>query len=257
VGLEGLLLEPNRFTVSRHRLGSAGDSDPTPFRLAVLTDLHLGSVGRFEESVAEGVAALDPHAILIVGDAIDQGHALPILDSFLSLLPVAVPKYATLGNWEHWCGVNLRQLASTYDKHAGRLLVNESVRISHQGRSATLVGVDDLVGGKPDIERAFASDSFGEEVLLLSHCPAYRDVLAGDAARQVSAMISGHTHGGQVAFGPWAPLRPRGSGRYVAGWYQDDGPDLYVSRGVGTSIVPVRFGSVPEVVLIEWFLKSF
>ena len=66
-------------------------------------------------------------------------------------------------------------------------------------------------------------------------------------------MLSGHTHGGQVAIAGWAPVRPPGSGRYVRGWYDDgDGPPMYVSRGIGTvAMLPLRFGAVPEVTFFE------
>ncbi len=60
-------------------------------------------------------------------------------------------------------------------------------------------------------------------------------------------MLSGHTHGGQLSLFGFAPLRPNGSGRYVSGWYRDGAIALYVSRGLGVSILPVRIGVVPEI----------
>jgi uncharacterized protein len=66
-------------------------------------------------------------------------------------------------------------------------------------------------------------------------------------------VLSGHTHGGQVAPFGLATILPRGCGRYVAGWYRDEGgPPMYVSRGIGTSLVPVRIGATPELVVIDW-----
>jgi predicted MPP superfamily phosphohydrolase len=64
-------------------------------------------------------------------------------------------------------------------------------------------------------------------------------------------ILSGHTHGGQVCLGGWAPVLPRGSGRYVAGWYTDGAIPLYVSRGLGTTMLPIRFGAVPEIAYFE------
>ena len=64
-----------------------------------------------------------------------------------------------------------------------------------------------------------------------------------------------HTHGGQIAPFGWAPLRPPGSGRYVRGWYRDAGIPMYVSRGIGTSIIPARLGNVPEVASFDWTLS--
>lgn len=253
-GLEGWVLEPRRLAVTRHRIGVAAEPSQTPLRLTVMTDLHLRSIGGLEESVAAAVAAFAPDVVVIVGDAIDRADSLRVLDDFLGMLPRETPKFATLGNWEHWSGVGLATLADTYAAHSGRLLVNESALISFGGRQATLVGLDDLVGGTPDLGRATSGTPPSSNALLLSHCPAYRDTLSEAAASGFAAMLSGHTHGGQVALGPWAPLRPRGSGRYVSGWYRGDGVDLYVSRGLGTSIVPVRLGSVPELAHFDWLL---
>lgn len=54
----------------------------------------------------------------------------------------------------------------------------------------------------------------------------------------------------------WAPLRPPGSGRYVNGWYRERKPHLYVSRGIGTSVLPLRFGAPPEVACFDWQLHA-
>jgi predicted MPP superfamily phosphohydrolase len=67
-------------------------------------------------------------------------------------------------------------------------------------------------------------------------------------------MLAGHTHGGQIRPFGWAPFRPRGSGRYVSGWYRNPEPPMYVSRGLGTSIVRARHRSVPELPVFEWGL---
>jgi predicted MPP superfamily phosphohydrolase len=67
-------------------------------------------------------------------------------------------------------------------------------------------------------------------------------------------MLSGHTHGGQIAPFGLAPFRPRGSGRYVSGWYRDAVPALYVSRGIGTSVIDARYRAVPEVPVFDWEL---
>jgi len=76
------------------------------------------------------------------------------------------------------------------------------------------------------------------------------------ASPPVTAMLAGHTHGAQVAAFGYAPVRPWGSGRYVAGWYRDAWPHLYVSRGIGTSVLPFRPGSPPEVAVFDWHLAG-
>ena len=92
--------------------------------------------------------------------------------------------------------------------------------------------------------------------LVLAHCPITRDALALPAGHAASLVLSGHTHGGQVAPFGIATILPRGCGRYVAGWYRDAGPPMYVSRGIGTSLLPVRIGATPELVCIDWRLAD-
>lgn len=118
---------------------------------------------------------------------------------------------------------------------------------------ASLFGTDDSLAGSPSLETMPREPD--HETIVLSHCPAFRDSLSRSDP-SIRAVISGHTHGGQVAIGGWAPLRPPASGNYVSGWYTDDGPDLFVSRGIGTSLVPIRLGSVPELALIDWNPRS-
>ncbi|MBD0319751.1 MAG: metallophosphoesterase, partial [Gemmatimonadetes bacterium] len=189
----------------------------------------------------------------LTGDSVDRADALPALDAFLALLDPRLPKYAVLGNWEHWSRVDLAALARVYEKHNGRLLVNESAL--HRG--VAIAGVDDLAG-TPDLRAALRGAENAPVRILLAHSPAFRDTVAahgqrvGALAREpvgaITVMLSGHTHGGQVALGGWAPLIPPGTGRYVRGWFRDAGaPPLYVSRGIGTSVIPVRFGSRPEL----------
>lgn len=256
--LDGFIVEPNRTLVSHYRVGGAGPS----VRLVQLTDLHLRGLGAHEHHVAAAVAELAPEVILITGDSIDHDRRLPTLGAFLDLLDERTPKFAVLGNWEYQCGVSLRALAREYERRNCRLLVNESV--VHRAGAAEMVitGLDDLVQGRPRLASAIEGvGRIGPNHVLLAHCPATRDVLrhgrrAADAealaANMPAFMLSGHTHGGQVNLFGYCPWRPSGSGRYVSGWYADVSPPLYVSRGIGTVDIPIRFGAPPEVVGMEW-----
>lgn len=254
-GAEGLLLEPRRVTVTRHRIGATSPAAGATLRVAQLSDLHLKRVGRFEERIAARVEELNPDVILLTGDSIDDASALSSLAAFLELLPPRSRRYAILGNWEYWSGVDRSAFARTYERADCRLLVNETARFSHGGQDAEITGLDDLLGGTPDPADALESAGGGVNTLLLSHCPAYRDRLNAYEGVSAACMLSGHTHGGQVTIGGWAPLRPPGSGAYVSGWYRGKGLDLYVSRGLGTSMIPVRLGSVPEIAFFEWTLS--
>jgi predicted MPP superfamily phosphohydrolase len=256
LGIAARWVEPDRVVVTRHMIGEPSNGVPA-LRLVQLTDLHLQGVGAHEERVARAVRGLAPDILLLTGDAIDRRDRLEVLAGFLTLLPRSIPVYATLGNWEHWAEVDLAGLAAVYGRHGARLLVNESIRVEHAGRAMLLTGLDDNTAGRPDLSLALAGTEHAPNHLLLAHSPVYRDQLARTGrAEGVDLVLSGHTHGGQVQLLGWAPLRPRGSGRYVNGWYRDRSPHLYVSRGIGTSVLPVRFGAPPEVACFSWHLRA-
>jgi len=241
--------------VTRHTVGSPASSDALPLRLVQLSDLHIRDVTRFHERIAEAVEEVEPDVIVLTGDSVDSSDGLPALRAFLSLLPPEPKRFATLGNWEHWGRIDLSHLRRLFDAASCQLLVNRSARLTHQGSTAELIGVDDLVGGTPDLAKATTEYTGGRNAVILSHCPEYRDRAVELRSMELAAMLSGHTHGGQIALGGWAPYRPQGSGRYRAGWYMGQPVDLYVSRGLGTSILPVRLGSVPEIAVFDWFLS--
>lgn len=206
---------------------------------------------------------------MLTGDSVDRADRLGELASFLAMLDRATPKYAILGNWEHWGRVNLDALNAVYRAANSRLLINGHAVHETGGRAIRVTGMDDLVGGKPDAWSAFG---LGPEVhahVVLAHCPEHRDVLARRAVPNsleyhpptpatfegATLVLSGHTHGGQVNVLGWTPMLPRGTGRYVRGWFRDPGgPPLYVSRGIGTSVAPVRFGSPPEVAVFTMWV---
>jgi predicted MPP superfamily phosphohydrolase len=258
---DAVWIEPSRVTVRRHTIGVPEGSGPL-LRVVQLSDLHLRSVGSHEQRVAKAVSALAPGFIVLTGDVVDRPDRLDALGEFLSLLPNDTPIVAVLGNWEHWAGVGLADLARTYAAHRTRLLVNESFRFAYQGSSVLLTGLDDSTAGRPDLTAALQETQPYSNHLLLAHSPAYRDQLPQSLGASpegqgggIGYMLSGHTHGGQIALLGFAPFCPRGSGRYVAGWYCDRQPPLYVSCGIGTSVVPVRFGVPPEIAVFDWRLR--
>jgi hypothetical protein len=133
----------------------------------------------------------------------------------------------------------------------GEVLLDRSLLLDTPGGELLLTGLDDWAAGHPDLAAALrgahpTARNAGHH-LILSHCPVVRDLEGGARAPW---MLSGHTHGGQVGL-PLVRYLPRGSGGYVKGWYRDRLPHLYVSRGVGTSVVPVRIGVRPEVAIFR------
>lgn len=267
--IDALAIEPERLAITQHRFGAAIGRT---LRVVQLSDLHLRRVGRHEERIAAAVASLRPELLVITGDSIDRRDDLPLLDGFLALLDGRPTTLAILGNWEHAARVDLAALRATYARHGCQLLRNESTTLDVGGARLLVTGIDDLVEGTPDVGRALRDVAPAANHLLLAHCPMHREVyrawtdatalpLQGAPAPAIdprllspTLMLAGHTHGGQIAPFGWAPVRPRGSGRYVRGWYRDSPTAMYVSRGIGMSGIPARLGSEPEVAEIAWTL---
>lgn len=257
VAVDGTLITPRRLATSHHVFGGAANGrGGRPLRLVQLSDLHLHGIGTLERQLLARIHEAHADLIVITGDTVDRPDALPILAALLAELPSAPRKLAILGNWEHRCGAAGDELTRTYERHGVELLVNRSVDVAHDGRTLLVTGLDDLVLGRPDPAVALAAATRRDHHLVLAHCPAARDALGLPPEHPATLVLSGHTHGGQIAPFGFATWRPAGSGRYVAGWYTDaGGPPLYVSRGVGTSLMPVRIGAVPEMVRIDWSLE--
>ncbi len=244
----GFIIEPRWVVVTQlqKQLGLKGAT----FKIAQLSDLHLSDMGVTEESTLNHLKALRPDVILLTGDVIGDRHALPALEDFLKSLPDAI-KVAILGNWEHWSGTDLQQLSALYKRHQVRLLINECMPLMVNGAHMSLAGLDDYTAGQPDLVRTLQQCTQGAPIIMAQHSPGLFDEAPSPAFGEIFYSLSGHTHGGQVAIGKHALFTPRGSGRYVAGSYQTAWGDLYVSRGIGTSIIPMRIGARPEIVLLE------
>ena len=256
-GYEALCGAPYRLDVSHHALGRipTENGGRAPLRIAHVSDLHLTRVGPLETTLLERLERLKPGLIVLTGDSVDRPGGAAALAEFLAACPRGVRKLAILGNWEYTSGISLGHIRDLHERHDVELLVNRSVTHPVAGTVVRITGLDDLRQGCPDAAAALADAAPCAHHLVLAHCPALRDVLALPEDHPATAVLSGHTHGGQIAPGGLALLTPGGSGRYVAGWYRDGtAPPLFVSRGVGTSTIPVRLGSLPELACIDWHL---
>lgn len=255
-GVDGLLITPRRLDVTHHMFGTAVTA-AAPLRIVQVSDLHIRGFGAVEEQAVDAIVAARPDVIVHTGDMLESPRGLEPLREFLGRCP-AVPSFAIPGNWEYSSRVPLSEFGRLCDAVGVEWLVNRSVAMSHAGTALRITGLDDLRGGRPDAVAALGTAEPVPNHLVLAHCPALRDQLSLPAHHPADLVLSGHTHGGQVAPLGMPIVLPPGSGRYVAGWYGRDGgdhlPPLYVSRGLGMSLIPVRLGAVPEVAIFEWTL---
>lgn len=257
LGLWAFWIEPARVTVRHVSLQiPQWHAEHREMRIAVLTDLHVGAPHVGVEKlrrVVERTNAERPDLILLLGDfVIDDVVGGKFVEpeaiaGVLKGLRATHGAVAVLGNHDWWNdGVRIGNAL----KGAGiTILENETLRIEHNGRSLWLIGLADLWTRRPDIAGSLRQVSGDDDpVILLTHNP---DVFPEVPAR-VALTLAGHTHGGQVCL-PLVgrPVVPSKFGqRYAMGHVVEDGRHLFVSGGVGTSIIPVRFRVPPEIVLL-------
>lgn len=238
---EKYVIDWNYFDISKNKNNK--------LKIIQLSDLHFDTIRYFHKSIAKKINQLQPDLILITGDAVDKTAKIEAFGEFLALIDKSIQKFAITGNWEYWGSVNLKKLNEIYRKNNGELLINENRTLTIKNRTISIIGIDDFIGGKANFRQAIKGLQTADTNIVLSHCPEHRDVIAKEKDDlNIDLVLSGHTHGGQITFFGIVPFKPRGSGRYLKGWYKDIEPKMYVSKGVGTSMLPIRFGARAEVV---------
>jgi len=214
-----------------------------------LTDLHLHSIKSVHRSIAERINMEQPDVIFFTGDSVERNRYLTVLGDFLSLIDITIPKIAVLGNKEYSGRVDLEQLKSIYGSYNGTTLVNESLIFDAKSRKINVLGIDDFVCGYPDFKKSSQDIDTSLTTVVLNHCPVYReeiDRISVPLNIKPELILAGHTHGGQITFFRKPFFTPFGSGNYVKGWYNNKISNMYVSKGVGTTIYPMRFGARAE-----------
>ncbi len=246
---DALLIEPTAIDVTRHDVPVPGLPPALHgLRVACLTDVHLhGGVSPAARGALEILERERPDVVVLIGDICNHEDDLPVLTAWAREARGTAATFATFGNWEHDAGIDRATAERAYGQAGVELLYNSAGRASVRGATLTVVGLDDPVLGHPDLGAGLATVRAGDPTLWVVHAPGWVEEVPRDVAPQPSAILAGHTHGGQVRLPFWTPYTPRGSGRFVAGWYRDTIRPLYVSRGIGTITLRARLFCPPEL----------
>jgi uncharacterized protein len=248
VATDAFWIEKHFIEKKEFHIGSASSDK---IRVIQVSDLHMQSLSDRYKQLTKYLNAQKPDLILFTGDSIDKRENTEVLESFLKEIDHNIQKVAILGNWEYWGNVDLTRLRKVYKDHNCELLINDTKQFLFRNRTISITGVDDLVGGNADIETALQGFKESDLHIVLNHCPEYYDVIVNYNKIKIDLVLAGHTHGGQLNLFGFTPFLPRGSGKYLKGWYKERSPNLYVSKGIGTSIIPARLGARAEVTLFN------
>ncbi|MGR8934928.1 MAG: metallophosphoesterase [Gammaproteobacteria bacterium] len=252
IGSYSVFVERQIVLVNRYRI-PLYDLPPAfhGFTIAHLTDLHLGYLvsAAFIEEIVQRTNRLNADIIVCTGDYVHERNTVAEIDQVWPILNKLRAKegvYSVLGNHDHWADT---QRSLYWLERSG-----QDIRHRHQaiyrGKQRILVGgAGDLWGDKLHIDRAFAGSDEQDCRILLAHNP---DAVDSDFTTPVSLVLSGHTHGGQVVIPFWGPPRlPVENERYSSGLIPTAKTQLFISRGIGWAIVPVRFNCYPEIAVLE------
>ncbi|MCC6673071.1 MAG: metallophosphoesterase [Planctomycetes bacterium] len=218
-------------------------------RLAFLSDLHAGSCMREADlcRIFAQVAAEQPDLVLLGGDLINtREREITFYREALRLLRPPLGVYAVPGNHDHFFGTDIELWRLFLRDHGVRVLLDAGERVTRGGASLWLAGVDDLTEAGSDLEAALAGAAEGEPIVLLSHHP---DFFVEASGAGVDLQLSGHTHGGQIRIFGWAPLTHSAHG-YVEGFHERNGARLFVGRGVGVTLLPLRVGAPAQIAFL-------
>ena len=221
------------------------------FRITQLTDIHHSRiVGIDEVRRVVGLAmSTKPDLIALTGDyTTTYPHFIEPCAEALGGLSAREGVWAVLGNHDHYTDSELTQRA--LERNHIPVMNNINTTLRRGSDTLQLAGVDDWSWAKSDWNRAFHGIEQNRPTVLLSHQPTVLDITQ---AQQVSLILSGHTHGGQVTL-PFvgAPARLATKDlKYAHGLFRRDTTQLYVSSGTGVIGLPVRLGARPEISVIR------
>jgi len=256
LGIWASLIEPNRLVVHPETIQI--DNWPRELaglRIAVISDIHTGGPfinDRKLKEIVDRTNALNPDLIVLLGDYMSgnswHGHRVEpeVTAAALKNLEAPLGVYAVLGNHDWW--YNGARVRRAFEQDGIHVLEDEVAEVKWHDRSFWLVGLADLWTRPQHITETIAKVPTGSTIIALTHNP---DIFPS-LPRSVPLLLAGHTHGGQVKI-PLigTPVVPSQFGpKYTSGHVFENDHHLFVTTGIGISILPVRFRVPPEIVIL-------
>ncbi|NOT28333.1 MAG: metallophosphoesterase [Acidobacteria bacterium] len=255
LGLWAFWFEPASLTLIEERISLSGSASE-PLRIAVLTDLHVGSpfngIAKLRQ-IVDRTNAARPDVVCILGDLVTQGVvggrfvAPEDIAAELKRLRASAGVVAVLGNHDGW--LNHDRVRDALERNDVRVIEETAAKLNTAAGPVWFAGISDLWTGRHDIAAALGTTrNDGAPIILMTHNPDVFPLVPD----RVALTLAGHTHGGQVRL-PFIgrPIVPSQFGeRFAAGHVVEDNRHLFVATGLGTSILPVRFRVAPAVTML-------
>lgn len=218
-------------------------------RLAVLSDLHVRPEDEdYLRRIVVRTLAEKPDAVLLLGDYVNEVNSTLSLDKLEEILRplTAVPCFAVLGNHDYWYGA--RKLQKMFKNLNIPLMEGKKQELVIGGAPITIAGMRCAFTYR--YPGAVSQPETGKPYILLTHSPAGVKF----APPGTTITLAGHTHGGQIRmpfYGALVMPDRDVDRKKSAGYHEEKGKEFYVSRGLGTSQLPLRFFCRPEILMLE------
>jgi predicted MPP superfamily phosphohydrolase len=247
-----LFIERHRFQINTYKI-------PVPnlpasfngFTIVQITDIHYGlfmPLGVVKKLFA-GVKSLKKDIIVCTGDNVNQHKKTTQIDAIWpELLKLSAPHgvYSVLGNHDHWADFS----RSLYwlDK-SGQNVRHRAVPIQNGTEKIWIGGCGDYMEDAIGLDKAFGNVPPEDCKIALAHNPDTADTFF---KTRVDLMICGHTHGGQVNIPFWGPpILSVHNKAYSSGFISTPKTRLFISKGLGWAILPIRFNCLPEIAILK------
>lgn len=237
----GIFIEPLWLEVTHHQI-NINFKPSKKIKIIQITDLHTKGLGEIEQKVISKTKEEKPDIIFLTGDIATPNGTYNGYEEVLKRLKAPLGVYYIPGNWEDWEPIpNLKKILQ---KNNITDLTNLSIRLDS---NLWLTGFADAPTAVPELKilKNIPKDA---KILSIFHSPAFFKEINS----KVDYAFAGHTHGGQIRIPFWGAISlPPGSDHYDHGWFHEKRAKMYVSRGIGTSIIPMRFLCRPEISVFE------
>lgn len=243
-------IEPNTVIVNKYKIK---DESLAGLKIVFAGDFHVKPYQAERlDYIVKKINAQNPDIVLLVGDYVNMHSdymSYPISKTAekLSKIYTKAGIYTVLGNHDYYKEGN--KIKKVLTDNGITVLENRCRKIEIGNKTIYVAGIEDLVTGFPNVERALKYCQ--TPTILLSHQPDIYPSLPKD---KINLTLAGHTHGGQVVIpfiGPIIVPSKYGT-KYASGYFEEDGKKMIVTKGLGTSILPIRLNCPPEIVVIEF-----
>jgi uncharacterized protein len=252
-----VFIEPNRLVVHQETIQIDNwPAELSGLRIAMIADIHTGGPFINEKKlrkIVELTNQQNPDLIVLLGDYMSpnswHSHRVEpeVTAAVLKDLHAPLGVYSILGNHDWW--YNGAKVRHALEENGIHVLDEEVAEVKWRGRSFWLIGFADLWTRPQHIQETIRKAPEGATTIGLSHNP---DIFI-HMPQTMPLMLAAHTHGGQVKLPIiGTPIVPSYFGpRYTAGHVFENGHHMFVTTGIGTSILPVRFRVPPEIVILR------